>query len=180
MKLAEHTKISAAAREETLTALYLEMFPVVARYISKRGGNAEEARDIFQESLLLYYENELAGKDEARNPKAYITGIAKHLWFRRCHQKAKLVALPEDDFSFAEEETENPAEQKLLTFLKKAGERCMKLLRAFYYDKTRMEQLAADFGFTSVRSATVQKYKCLEKVRNEVREKNAGYADFLE
>ena len=43
------------------------------------------------------------------------------------------------------------------------------MLQAVYYFKYSMQELAEEFGFRSVRSATVQKYKCLEKVRNEVK-----------
>jgi len=54
------------------------------------------------------------------------------------------------------------------------------LLRAFYYDKLSMSKIANRFGFSSERSATVQKYKCLEKVRDLVKEKSLSYEDFLE
>jgi predicted DNA-binding protein YlxM (UPF0122 family) len=56
----------------------------------------------------------------------------------------------------------------------------MELLRAFYYDKLSMRKIAGQFDFNSERSATVQKYKCLEKVRDIVKEKSLTYEDFLE
>jgi predicted DNA-binding protein YlxM (UPF0122 family) len=45
----------------------------------------------------------------------------------------------------------------------------MELLKAFYYDHCSMQEVADRFGFNGRRSATVQKYKCLEKVREEIK-----------
>jgi hypothetical protein len=56
----------------------------------------------------------------------------------------------------------------------------MELLQAFYYDKLPMNTIAGLFGFGGERSATVQKYKCLEKVRDIVKDKSLTYEDFLE
>jgi len=53
----------------------------------------------------------------------------------------------------------------------------MDLLQAFYYFKTPMREIAEEFGYRSERSATVQKYKCLEKVRDTV--KNSTHAEIL-
>ena len=65
-------------------------------------------------------------------------------------------------------------------FLQTAGKKCMDLLRSFYYDHLPLQDAATLFGFSGVRSATVQKYKCLEKVRETVKEKALTYEDFLD
>jgi hypothetical protein len=56
----------------------------------------------------------------------------------------------------------------------------MQLLSAFYYEKLDMETLAEQFGFSGPRSATVQKFKCLEKVKETVKEKSLRYEDIIE
>ena len=43
-------------REEFFIRLYKEAFPVVAKYISRRGGSFDEAKDVFHDSLVIYYE----------------------------------------------------------------------------------------------------------------------------
>ena len=55
----------------------------------------------------------------------------------------------------------------------------MELLKSFYYDELPLNDIAETYGFSGVRSATVQKYKCLEKVRETVKEKSLTYEDFL-
>jgi hypothetical protein len=43
-----------------------------------------------------------------------------------------------------------------------------------------MKELADLFGYAGERSATVQKYKCIEKVRETVKEQSLAYEDFIE
>ncbi|HEX3385741.1 MAG TPA: sigma-70 family RNA polymerase sigma factor, partial [Mucilaginibacter sp.] len=78
-----------------------------------------------------------------------------------------------------EEEIE-PSESKILSFLQTAGKKCMDLLRSFYYEELPLADIAETFGFSGARSATVQKYKCLEKVRETVKEKALTYEDFVD
>ena len=56
----------------------------------------------------------------------------------------------------------------------------MELLRSFYYDQQPLTDIAGKFGFSGVRSATVQKYKCLEKVRETIKERSLTYEDFID
>ena len=68
---------------------------------------------------------------------------------------------------------------RLLHLLSTAGRKCMDLLQAFYYRKGGVKQLSQQLGYRSERSATVQKYKCMEKVRDTVKRASLSYADFL-
>jgi hypothetical protein len=64
-------------------------------------------------------------------------------------------------------------------FLETTGKKCMELLRSFYYDNVPLADAAKLFGFSGVRSATVQKYKCLEKIRETIKQRSLTYEDFL-
>jgi hypothetical protein len=110
-----------------------------------------------------------------------VVGIAKHLWSKRFREKNRSTPL---DFLEAQKlVSQNEAqasEEKLLQFLQSAGAKCMALLSAFYYEKLSLDELSAKFGFSGIRSATVQKFKCLEKVRTSIKEKSLQYEDFLD
>lgn len=182
MNLSATIEKPVISREKELVQWYLDLFPALAKYISRRGGNLEEARDIFQQSLLIFYEKQLmsGNKKTAEDVPAYIMGIAKHLWTKRFQQSVLFADQPADEMELPEEQTSTASENQLLRFLQKAGSRCLNLLRSFYYEKMNMEELASSFGFSTVRSATVQKYKCLEKVRDELRKNKMSYEDFAE
>jgi DNA-directed RNA polymerase specialized sigma24 family protein len=167
-------------REKLFISLYKSAFPLVARYVSKMGGSFDEAKDVFQDALVIYYEKVITKLDVVnKNDKAYLTGIAKHLWLKKYRDNMLNCTLEGLDMTIESEE-EQPSQSKLMHYLEAAGKKCMDLLRSFYYDQTPMADVAALFGFSGVRSATVQKYKCLEKVRETVKERSLTYEDFLD
>jgi len=73
-----------------------------------------------------------------------------------------------------------PSGGKLMHYLETAGQKCMEMLKAFYYDNLPVKTIAGLFGFSGERSATVQKYKCMEKVRETIKQRSLTYEDFLE
>lgn len=168
-----------AEREALFTCLYLKAFPPVARYISRRGGSFDEAKDIFHDALVIFYEKSVENNlGDSINETAYLVGIAKHLWLRNFRNGIDQTGLENIDVPFEEDETLST--NRLLNFLERAGHKCMQLLKSFYYDKQPLTEIAETFGFSGTRSATVQKYKCLEKVRETVKQKALTYEDFME
>ncbi len=169
---------AAEDREKLFIDLYKSAFPAVAKYISKMGGSFDQARDIFQDALVIYYEKATSDAlDIKSNERAYLMGIAKHLWLKQHKDNALLV--PIDGFDAETDQDAELSDSKILVFLQSAGRRCMDLLKSFYYDKISLTQAAGLYGFSGERSAAVQKYKCLEKVRETVKEKSLRYEDFL-
>src|SRR3546814_19041981 len=78
----------AETRKAVFTALYEAGFPAVARHIAKRGGALEEAEDVFQGALLVYYEKSRDGLLHLeRGGEAYIFGFARYLWAKRYREK---------------------------------------------------------------------------------------------
>lgn len=170
--------VQVPSRKELITNWYTEAFPHVARYVHKHGGDAEMAKEVFQEAIVLYYEKLVSGHFSPQtNDTAYLIGIAKNRWLKYCAKHSRFEGLPTRQLE--DEKEVYPDRQKLVQYLKQAGEKCMQVLQAFYYEKESMQRIARRFGFGSERSATVQKYKCLEKVRNNVKRKSMQYEDFL-
>ncbi|MCB0560049.1 MAG: sigma-70 family RNA polymerase sigma factor [Lewinellaceae bacterium] len=173
------------SREAAFEQLYEASFPQVARMVKAMGGEYEDARDIFQDALVILYEKAVEGRlDIQSSPSAYLMGIAKHLWLRQRRQNSHLLALseleqqidiPEDFF----QQPEKPS-LRLFRFLAAAGRKCMEILQAFYYQRMPLPEIAEEFGFANTRSATVQKHKCLEKVREQVKAKTILYEEVVE
>jgi DNA-directed RNA polymerase specialized sigma24 family protein len=169
----------AIKRQVLFMSLYKSAFPGVAKYISRLGGSFDEAKDVFQDALVIYYEKALTKSFAFNNDTAYVVGIAKNLWLQRYRQSAQNLPITEMDKAVDEPE-EYPSSQLLMRFLSTAGQRCMDLLKSFYYDEVPLNEIAEDFGYSGVRSATVQKYKCLEKIRETIKKKALVYDDFME
>lgn len=170
-------------RARLFEELYESTFPVVARFVSGRNGSFQDAKDIFQDALLIFHEKTTAGTREIiASEEAYILGIAKHLWIRKFKSDKRnvsmngmesLITIPDDFY-------EEVKSSRLVLLLEHAGKKCMELLNAFYYHKLSMTGIRNKFGYGSEHSAAVQKFKCLEKVRDVVREKSMNYEDFTE
>ena len=178
MPATSNTESLTARREELFIALYKKAFPAAAKYVSRMGGSFDEAKDVFHDALVAYYEKMTEAKLTAENDTAYLVGMSKNLWLKRYRGESRLISL--DNFDIDMDEKEHPSESRLMHFLETAGKKCMELLRYFYYDQLPLNDIATRFGFSGVRSATVQKYKCLEKVRETIKEKALTYDDFME
>ena len=166
------------ARQALFLRLYKNAFPVVAKYVSRMGGSLDEAKDVFQDALVVFYEKTILHQVVLKNEVGYLVGIAKNLWLKRYNRTFR--DLPLDQIDVVSGKEESPSSRRLLRFLETAGRKCMDLLKSFYYDQMPLEEIADAYGFSGIRSATVQKYKCLEKVRETVREKSLVYDDFIE
>lgn len=164
-------------RSEVIANWYVRLFPKVAAYVQKQGGTLDAAKEVFQETLMLYCEKRTCTDfTPIGSEQAYLFGIAKNRWLKL---RAEDTHQELGNFDVADEPETTPLTHKLLDYLKLSGERCLDLLQAFYFEKLNASQLAQRFGYSSERSATVQKYKCLEKVRHEVKQKSLSYEDFF-
>ncbi|HZY40018.1 MAG TPA: sigma-70 family RNA polymerase sigma factor [Mucilaginibacter sp.] len=171
---------TTAEREQAFIALYKKAFPAVAKYVSKMGGSLDEAKDVFQDSLVIFYEKSVQGAIAVHtNEQAYLSGIAKHLWAKKFHENTLHTMLDAND-DYIDNEEIHLSQNKLMHYLETAGQKCMELLKAFYYDNLPVISIAGLFGYSGERSATVQKYKCMEKVRETIKEKHLQYEDFVE
>jgi DNA-directed RNA polymerase specialized sigma24 family protein len=158
-----------ATEQEILVGVYRESFPAAAQLVKRMGGTVEQAKDVFHDALLIYLERKATGTLNVHtSAKAYLLGITRILWL---HSRSRyFAALPDEVESFIEEEQGMGEEGKdMLDYLLLAGEKCMQMLKAFYYDGLSLQEIASHFGFSGTRSATVQKYKCLQKIRTEVK-----------
>jgi DNA-directed RNA polymerase specialized sigma24 family protein len=174
---------SKTERARVFEELYEKAFPYAAKFVRKMGGTLEDAQDIFQDALVIFHEKNSRGDLHINtSPEAYILGISKHLWVRKFKQDRTKVSFSEweHEISIPQDYFADFNSNMLLKFLEKAGKKCMDLLRAFYYEKSAMHEIANEHGYKNERSATVQKYKCLEKVRDSIKQKSIGYEDFIE
>jgi RNA polymerase sigma factor (sigma-70 family) len=168
--------------EKSFEVLYERAFPAFARFASKMNASFDDARDIFHDALVIYYEKSVEDDGLIRlSPEGYVVGIAKHLWIRKYKRDRHKISLNERELSISvpSDFYATVNESKLLAFLERAGKRCLELLQKFYYEKTPLKTIAAALGYGTEHSAAVQKFKCIGKVRNAIKSKSMEYEDFL-
>lgn len=160
--------------------LYEEAFPNVAKFVANRGGTFDDAKDIFHDALVILYEKSMTQRKAGiESTERYLVGIAKHLWIRKFNNNLKTVGLDDLEKSISiPEDYYEPEGSRLTSLLELTGRKCLQLLRAFYYDNLALEQIKTTFGFSTTHSASAQKFKCIEKMRNIIQKKSMGYEDF--
>jgi DNA-directed RNA polymerase specialized sigma24 family protein len=170
-----------SSRTALFERLYLEAFPAVAAFVGKMNGTLQDAKDIFHDALIVYYEKSASVHwQPLASDEAYVLGIAKHLWIRKYKQDNRQVSLDvtEAQITLPEQPSPTVDDLRLLRLLESSGKKCMDLLRDFYQERLSLKKIMQRFGFGSERSAAVQKHKCLEKVRHTVQQKTMHYEDF--
>jgi RNA polymerase sigma factor (sigma-70 family) len=157
-------------RAQALTQLYTRAFPLVRRHVCRHGGSAQDAQDVFHDALVLLYEQAVGGTlTLSASASTYLVGISRNLWH---HEQRRRARLPHEMLPASLElPASEPAEPDIavLDYVERLGERCKRILLDFYYFQQPLAQITASQGYSSVRSATVQKFKCLERLRQSVR-----------
>ena len=116
--------------------IYERTFPRVAAFVSHMGGSFGDAKDIFHDALVIYFELSSDHHQIAIQitEESYILGIAKHLWIRKYKRDKNNISLSEieKEINLPEDYFPTIENKRLLRFLESAGRKCMDLLRAFY------------------------------------------------
>lgn len=174
---------NTTTRKKQIEETYKRVFPRVAVFVNKMGGSLDDAKDIFHDALVIYLEKKSQKRLEIHtSEEVYILGISKHLWIHKYNADQTTVSLSEmeNNISIPDDYFPSVQDKRLLRFLEYTGKRCLNLLRAFYYEQLPMKKMINKLGYSNEHSASVQKYKCLEKVREAIKEKSLTYDDFVE
>lgn len=158
-------------REHTMERIYAKTYPMVRHYVREHGGSEEDAKDVFHEAMVTYCEKTVHDQlTLTASVSTYLMGICKNLWRQELDRRNRKTALVDSqlDADWEEPVIEEESVLKLLTFVDQLGETCKSILVSFYYFGQRLEQIARQHNYQSVRSATVQKFKCLERLRKAV------------
>ncbi len=156
-----------------IEGIYRDNYPMIQSFILNNNGNSEEARDIFQEAMIVIYEKAISGSFELNCLlKTYLYSVCRRLWLKRLQQLQRYWSLIEniDDTVVVDEDLELHEKHNtdfiiMENAMSKIGEPCKSLLDAYYIQKKNMQEIAADFGYTNADNAKTQKYKCLVRLK---------------
>jgi RNA polymerase sigma factor (sigma-70 family) len=164
--------------ERALTQLYRLHWPMVSHFVLQNSGSEDDAQDVYQEGVMVFYEKVRDGSLELScQIKTYLYAVCRRLWLKRLTSKSRFgVRLLDDEEhgpylnTGAEEDVLEAEEQdrrfatmsEALTHL---GEPCRSLLEGYYLLDKSMQDLTAEFGYTNADNAKNQKYKCLVRLK---------------
>ena len=164
--------------ERALAHLYRLHWPMVSHFVLQNSGSEDDAQDVYQEGVMVFYEKVRDGSLELScQIKTYLYAVCRRLWLKRLTSKSRFgVRLLDDEehgphLNTGAEEDVLAAEEQDRRFatmseaLNSLGEPCKSLLEGFYLLDKSMQDLTADFGYTNADNAKNQKYKCLVRLK---------------
>ena len=163
----------AQNNREAIETLYKQHYSMVQTMVVNNNGNKEDAKDIFQDAMIVLYEKSRSGSFELNCLiKTYLYSVSRRIWLKRLQQVQKIASDPdnletlvpvEEDLELHEQRNEDylTMESAMLGL----GEPCKSLLESYYLRKKSMSEIAEDFGYTNADNAKNQKYKCLMRLK---------------
>lgn len=172
---AEKLLLQGLARNDkkAVETIYRDNYTMVQSLIINNNGTADDARDVFQEAMIVLYEKARSGHFELQcQIKTYVYSVSRRLWLKRLQQSRRfsgeitnteaVVAVEDDLEAHVNRDREFDMMEKAIGGL---GEPCKSLLEAFYIQKKNMQEIASGFGYTNAENAKTQKYKCLMRLK---------------
>ena len=161
----------ADGSDSALQQLYRQYFPMVLHFVTSNSGSEDDAKDIYQEALIVVYEKVRAGSLELQcQLKTYLYSVGRRLWLKQLAQRGRYMvsdteqAVRVDDDMTDHEERDRQFEL-MGESLDRLGEPCRTLLEDFYIRHLSMQAITDKFGYTNSDNAKTQKYKCLMRLK---------------
>jgi RNA polymerase sigma factor (sigma-70 family) len=157
--------------------IYKENFPLVLKLVLSNHGDEEDARDIYQETFIVFYEKIKETDFQLTCAiSTYLYSVARNLWYKRLRklQYDGVLKLKETmDAEDVEEDVEaHVAKESFFGSIEKSleqlGDPCSSILKDFFYNKLSMDEIALKFGYTNSDNAKNQKYKCFNRFKKLV------------
>jgi len=159
--------------DSVLKRLYLAYFPMVLQLVLNNNGNEDDAKDIYQEAIIVLYNKVKRGDFELSSKlKTYIYSICRRLWLKRLKQLNRYGGDIKDfeDYLPVEDDVEKHQDRdlqlnKMQDALNLLGEPCKTIMEDFYMHSRSMQDICERFGYTNADNAKTQKYKCLQRLK---------------
>lgn len=153
---------------KTLERLYLAHKTSFVQFAAKYQMRQEDVLDVYQDAFVAMVENAEKGKiDDLKSElKTYLFSIGKYMIYNVLKKpKTEELIYLEDSF---EVEDLNESEDLLLKLeknLNNLGEQCYKILRMFYYENLKLDDILNKSSYQSKDVLKSQKARCIKQLK---------------
>ena len=151
----------------------------------KNSGSEDDAKDIFQDAVLIFYKHVKTGKfNDEKEIAGFIFSVSRNLWINLAKKKKRPVELTdeavtiEEDNNIADHLITKELEEFVIRMFTLLGETCKTLLIYSIYHKMSMKEIMEKMKFTSENVAKTKHYKCKQRLIGIVKD-NASVKDML-
>ncbi|MCC6839492.1 MAG: sigma-70 family RNA polymerase sigma factor [Flavobacteriales bacterium] len=150
--------------------LYAAHLPAVRHYVLRNNGSVDEAKDIFQEAVLVLWLNAKEGRfhDTAgQDPGGFLFRVAKNKWtdvLRSAAKKHMRVMRSDLEQPMEQDQADEDQLDRLRAIYGTLDEKCRTVLDRFYHQRMDLAAIAESLGVTEESIRTI-KYRCMMKLR---------------
>ncbi|MBK8621611.1 MAG: sigma-70 family RNA polymerase sigma factor [Saprospiraceae bacterium] len=158
-----------------LENIYLEYKPAFTEWVKQKYGlHIEDIEDIWQEVVIIFFENVKKNKLEVLKVKliTYLYAIGKHLIYKlldkrnRNLENHKINKEEDDTFQyFGEDELKQETNILASRTFSKLGKSCQELLIARYYYGKSVEEICMDSGLSSKNTVSASISRCIKQLK---------------
>jgi RNA polymerase sigma factor (sigma-70 family) len=166
-------------KPEEIKSIYKSCFPQVLNMVIKNSGSADDAHEVFQEAMMVLYNNWRNGNLElTARICTYLQSIAWYKWLNELKRFGK-AKNANDEKETVDENTlpyENGIEDRrilLLECISKLGDRCRKIVELFLNGMPG-EDIAVQLGYNTYEYYRLAKKRCIDKLKELVKNKTLG------
>ncbi|MGB3180956.1 MAG: sigma-70 family RNA polymerase sigma factor [Cyclobacteriaceae bacterium] len=159
--------------EKELEMIYLKYRDEFLFWITKNFTcPLDEAKDIYQVSILTLYENVVQGKVRTLTSsiKTYLFAIGKNKALASNKKAQRFTSDFSDNMDVSAIENGHSSEDEerwrlVESSLDKLGDPCRTLLKQYYYHKKAVSDIAVELGYKNADTAKNLKYKCMKRLK---------------
>ncbi|WP_040280635.1 RNA polymerase sigma factor [Psychroserpens damuponensis] len=155
-------------REKAFQKLYY-LYPRIETLILSKGGNKDDASDVFQEALIILNRNLQTSHFKLTSSfYTYLYSVSRFVWsdIQKSYSKQQLQELNAQEVEIFQNVIEEKKYQLAEHAFLDIGKRCQQLLQLFYHKAMSFKDIANEMQFKSSKVAKNQKYKCLKKAKD--------------
>jgi len=163
--------------KEALAEVYKAHREAIIAWLTKKHScSMEEAKDIYQDAILIFYNNIVKGKltNIQHSIGSYLHEVVKRQFFSKAKRDSKLsrgIIEILKETSSSDEENMAELERRMEMVhqgLKEVGEVCSQLIRLRYFNRLSMDTICVQLGYKNSSTAKNLKYKCMRRLRKIV------------
>ncbi len=172
-----------AGDERALDFLYVKYFKIALRVVLTNSGTEDEAKDIFQETLIVFWRNAL--KEDftlTSRISTYLYSICNNLWLKELKRK-KRTSPNSDKLEVSDPNAFSHDQKEQIRIIRECvdslNDVCKKVLSLYYFDGMSMKEVAKAMGFANADTAKTKKYKCKKELDKVVLNQYSA-SDFMD
>jgi RNA polymerase sigma factor (sigma-70 family) len=156
-------------KDESINYLYDFFYPSIRKYVLENGGSAEDASDVFQDTIITVYQHFANGSTLPQNIdiKAYFFGIARNIFNSQQRYKSRIERNLYEKLNI-EDELEIPGfdeelQEIMIRCFSRLPSEYQKIL-TLYYEDVPYKEIATQLGYKSEDQAKIVRVKAKKKL----------------